>query len=102
MSYFSQLGLSGSGAPSGLPGGWRNGDVAEGGETDRASTHILCTGKIVDGNIEMDISMLPWLDPRPEGSRSIELPLQSMIDEAAEASDYEDYMADVEFWRHGC
>jgi hypothetical protein len=32
MSYFSQLGLGSSG--TGYVGGWRNGDVAEGGEVD--------------------------------------------------------------------
>jgi hypothetical protein len=89
MSYFSQLGLGSSG--TGYAGGWRKGDVA-----DYASERILCVGKIKEGEIHYDISPLPAQEETP-----LE-PLQNVIDEAAELAEYQDYMADVEFWRTGC
>jgi len=63
-----------------------------------ATTHLLCTGKIVGGAIEMDVAMLPWVDPH----ESIELPpLQDAIDYAAELQELQDDMEDRAFWRSG-
>jgi hypothetical protein len=64
-----------------------------------ASTHLLCTGTIVRGEIEMDISMPPWVDPH----EAIELPpLQDAIDYGAELVELEDGIEDEEWIRRGC
>ena len=96
MSYFSQLGLGSSG--TGYSGGWRKGDVAEGGDCD---LHILCTGKIVDGTIQLDIAAqrapAPLVDEQP-----VDGDLQRLIEEGEATAEYEDYLADVEWLRSGC
>lgn len=58
-----------------------------------ASTHLLCTGKIVaGGEVDWDIAPLPDL----EGE------LQRMIDEAAELQELIDGREDEEWIRRGC
>ncbi len=111
MSYFSQLGLSHAG--TGYAGGWRNGDVEDGGEVD--SPRILCTGKIEQGG-EVDWRIAPLQD-MIDAAYEVEPPTRDdRVDEAAalydnaryyewlkaEREDYEEYMRDVEFWRTGC
>jgi hypothetical protein len=94
MSYLSQLGLGSSG--TGNAGGWRKGDVAEGGESESPQPlHILCVGTIVRGEIEMDVSMPPWVDPNEP------VELQRLLDEAEQTAEYEDDIEDRNIWRKG-
>jgi hypothetical protein len=61
-----------------------------------ASTHILCTGKIVDGTIELDIAMPPVEDAPADGL------LQQFIEEAEMTAELEDWLLDEEWLRSGC
>jgi len=60
-----------------------------------ASTYIICTGRIVGGEIEMDIAMPTLVEPQ-------DVELQRMIDEAEMSADYEDYLLDIDWLRGGC
>jgi hypothetical protein len=94
-----------------------------------ASTHVLVTGKMVAGNIDLRIdtrlaelldwrretaSELPlpadliiWLEDRGyvvdmiTGCTSRLEPLQELIDEAAELADYQEWIADQDYHRSG-
>jgi len=68
-----------------------------------ASTHILAIGKVIDGNIIMTKhAYVEYLCSITEDDEPLDGLLQAEIDFAAEVEDYEDYLADVEFWRTGC
>jgi hypothetical protein len=61
-----------------------------------ASTFILATGSIQQGGeIEWRIAPLPVSDEPQDGE------LLAMIDYAAEVEEYQDYLADLDFWRSG-
>jgi len=60
-----------------------------------ATTHLLCTGKIVDGDVQWQIAP-PLADETPTDGE-----LQRLIDEAEMTAELEDYLLDVEWMRGG-
>jgi hypothetical protein len=61
-----------------------------------ASTHILATGRILDGEIHWNVAPLAADDGVQDGE------LQRLIDEAEMTADYESWLDDVEWMRSGC
>lgn len=78
-----------------------------------ASTHILATGKIVGGAIEMDVAVPPFMltkhvyvDYLASSTNDVEFvgidgALQAAIDYGAELQELQDDMEDRAFWASG-
>ena len=60
-----------------------------------ADLRILLVGKISSGEIDWRISPLPAEESAPDGE------LQELIDYGAELAEYQDDIADREFWSRG-